>query len=92
MDANSILEASTGGRVGVSALTGSHRLSRFAARNVTGTLLGPSVGAGEDLLLSARALATQEISEGDVSAMRRLLHQRIACRSGRTESLSPRMR
>lgn len=73
MDANATVEKFTRGRLGVSALLGKEPMSRYASRNVTDALLGPSVGRVEDLARGTGALATGEVRPSDIRAVRRLL-------------------
>ena len=51
-DINNIVEKVTRGTIGASALTGGPQMSRYASRNVIGSILGPSLGAFEDVLQS----------------------------------------
>lgn len=72
MEANNISEKLTRGRVGINALTGGEIMSRYVSRNITGTLLGPSIGTLEDAAKVTGAIATGDISESDVRAFRRM--------------------
>ena len=72
-DVNNIVEKVTRGRVGVNALVGGPPMSRYASRNITGALLGPTFGMAQDLFQVSGALSTAEIKPSDVHAMRRLL-------------------
>lgn len=71
-DINGIAEKMTGGRVGMSAITG-ETASRFASRGTIGALIGPTAGAVTDFAAFTRAVATGEVSASDVSGVRRLL-------------------
>lgn len=72
MEANNISEKVTRGRVGINALTGGEIMSRYASRNISGTLLGPTLGTIEDAAKITGAIATGDISESDVRAFRRM--------------------
>lgn len=50
MDVNGALERATHGRVGLSAVTSGTPATRFQARNVVDSFLGPSVGTATDLV------------------------------------------
>lgn len=71
-DINNVAEKATGGRVGLSAITG-EQASRYASRNIVGALIGPTAGTITDLAAGTRALATGEVSRADLTAVRRLL-------------------
>ena len=62
--------------LGPSLLTG-EKTTRYASRNIIGTLLGPTAGTVQDIAQTGRAIASpvtgSEVSKGDVYAMRRLL-------------------
>lgn len=72
MDANSMTEKLTRGAVGLSAVTGKP-VSRYASRNLTGSLLGPSVGTVEDALRTVGAAASGEWNQSNSRATRRLI-------------------
>ncbi len=72
-DLNNIIEKSTRGSVGVNALVGGPPMSRYASRNVTGALLGPSFGLAQDIFKITGAAATGEFSQSDVHAIRKML-------------------
>lgn len=72
MDANSMTEKLTRGAVGLSAITGKP-VSRYASRNLTGSLLGPSVGTVEDALRTVGAAASGEWNQSNSRALRRLI-------------------
>lgn len=63
--------------LGPSLLTGQGQPSRFASRNVIGSLLGPSVGTVQDIAQAGRAVASPitgaEVSSSDIYAARKLL-------------------
>lgn len=66
------------GGLGVSRLLDNKPLSRYASRNRTGSLLGPSFGMAQDLsqILTAtgnKAFDGQDLKESDFKAMRRML-------------------
>lgn len=70
-EAHNIIEKSTGGAVGVGRLVGGPQLSRFASRNVTGALLGPTLGTVEDLISGAAALGRGDFTRTDLRRLRR---------------------
>jgi hypothetical protein len=58
---------------GAGTLTGQQPLSRFATRNKVGGLIGPSFGGVVDAATFSRALASGEIKESDLRALRKNL-------------------
>ena len=60
-EANNMIEKATRGNVGVSALTGGQQMSRYASRNLSGALLGPTAGT-----LDLMATVTGSVSSGIV--------------------------
>lgn len=72
-DINNIVEKLTRGQVGVNALRGGPPMSRYASRNLTGALLGPSLGTLQDVGTTTGAIAQGEASEADKRAMLRLI-------------------
>jgi len=72
-----LLNKVTRGHISASALMGAPPLTRYASRNVTGSLLGPSLGKAQDIVSiigSAAGAVTGdgEWSKSDTRAMRRL--------------------
>ena len=72
-DIHNIVEKGTRGVVGVNKLVGGPTMSRYALRNVTNALLGPTTGLGEDVVKGVGAAATGEINRSDLRAIRRIL-------------------
>ena len=72
-DANNIAEKFTRGQVGVSRLAGKEPMSRYASRNATAALLGPSIGLVEDAAKVAGDAAAGEWTSSDTRAVRRLM-------------------
>jgi len=72
-EVNNLIEKATRGAVGVNALIGGPPMSRFASRNVLGAVLGPSVGAVQDLATVTGDLAQQDWKAQDTRALRRLI-------------------
>lgn len=72
MEANNMMEKATRGRVGVSALTG-EQVSRFASRNVTGALLGPTPGAIADIFQVSGSIFAGDTTKADLNRVRQLL-------------------
>lgn len=63
---------------GAGTLTGQQPLSRFMTRNKVGGLLGPSFGGVVDLATFTRGVASGEIKESDIRALRKnLAYQNI---------------
>ncbi len=72
-DANNILEKFTRNTIGINALTGGPTASRYASRNVTGALVGPTLGLVETAAKVTGAIATRDVNQSDVRAIRRLV-------------------
>lgn len=64
MEVNNAAEKITRGKVGFSALTGT-QISRYASRNATASLLGPSLGTVQDILDVTGSAMTGEFSDSD---------------------------
>lgn len=73
MDVNNIVEKMTGGNIGINAFAGGEPMSRYASRNLAGTLLGPSFGMAQDIFGTTAAIGRGEFAPSDVHAMRRLM-------------------
>ena len=73
MEVNNMVEKASRGTIGVNAMIGGPPMSRYAARNITGALLGPSVGTVQDIFTGTGAAISGDFSESDVKAIRRLL-------------------
>lgn len=72
-EANNIAEKVTRGRVGLNAAMGLPPSSRYASRNISDTLLGPSVGTVDDAAAIVGATAEGKVSRSDLHKARRLL-------------------
>ena len=76
-DLNAITEKMTRGQVGLMRALGGEPLSRRASQSVIGDILGPSFGKFGDAAASVGAVADmiagEDISEGDIRRMRRLV-------------------
>lgn len=59
--------------VGVATLTGAGQLSRYQTRSFASSLLGPSIGSITDVAIGGSALVSQEITEADAKAIRRMI-------------------
>jgi hypothetical protein len=59
--------------LGFSTLSGAGQLSRYQTRSAASSLLGPSVGAVSDAFIGGSALISQEITEADAKAIRRMI-------------------
>ena len=73
LDVNNITEKWTGGRVGISALTGEGVTSRYLSRNWFGALVGPSFGLAEDFRMVTAAATAGDWRQSDTRRLRRLL-------------------
>jgi len=72
-DMNNIMEKATGGTVGISALTGSLGMSRYASRNAVGAALGPSFGTAEDLRKIIYATTAGDFKKSDIHTIRKMI-------------------
>lgn len=59
--------------LGVNALLGIQQSSRYAGRNLTSSLLGPSINLVNDGAIATNSLMSGEISEADAKAIRRMI-------------------
>jgi hypothetical protein len=73
MEVNNISERATGGKVGINALIDGEIMSRYASRNITSTLLGPTLGQVQDATSISSAISKGEITETDVKDFRQFL-------------------
>jgi hypothetical protein len=72
MEANSMTEKLTRGAVGLSAVTGKP-VSRYASRNISSALMGPTAGTIQDFTRVVGAAASGEWNQSDSRVMRRLI-------------------
>lgn len=72
-DVNNMLEKSTRGSIGVNPLIGGNPMSRYASRNVTGALLGPSLGTAEDIIQTTGAISSGDFRRKDLHTLRKLM-------------------
>lgn len=72
MEVNSMTEKMSGGAIGLSAITGKP-VSRYAQRNITSSILGPSIGTIEDAYRVTKKAAQREWTQSDSRVMRRLI-------------------
>lgn len=72
-DVNNITEKLTRGRVGASALTGGQTMSRYASRNLAGTLMGPSFGLAQDVFQITGSAFSGDFKQTDTHKARQLL-------------------
>jgi hypothetical protein len=73
MEVNNISERATGGKVGINALIDGEIMSRYASRNITSTLLGPTLGQVQDATSISSAISKGEITGTDVKDFRQFL-------------------
>lgn len=67
------LDVATRGNVSMRAAVGGEELSRFKQRQGVTGLLGPTISGMQDLAIASGAAISGEVSESDISAMRRLV-------------------
>lgn len=72
MEPNNALEKITRGKFGLSALTG-EQVSRYASRNATASLLGPSLGTVQDILDVTGGAMTGEFGDSEKRKLRQLV-------------------
>lgn len=72
-DFNNTIEVATRGQLGVSRITGGGISSRYSQRGAVGNIVGPSVGLLEDLFKITGTLATGDVRQSDIRAIRRLI-------------------
>jgi hypothetical protein len=72
MEVNNASEKITRGKVGFSALTG-EQVSRYASRNATASLLGPSLGTVQDMLTVLGAGMAGEYGPSEAKKLRQLI-------------------
>jgi len=72
-DVNNIIEKVSRGSMGVNPMMGNPPMSRYASRNITGALLGPSLGTVEDMIQTLGAATSGEFSQSDIARLIRLL-------------------
>jgi hypothetical protein len=72
-DVNNILEKGSRGTLGVNALVGGPQMSRYASRNLSGAVLGPTIGLVEDAVQITGSASTGDWRQSDTHALRRLL-------------------
>jgi hypothetical protein len=72
-EANNMLEKVTRNQVGVSQLVGDPVASRYVSRNVTGAVLGPTLGLAQDILQVTGSVAAGDYTAQDTRAFRRVI-------------------
>jgi len=72
MEANNLSEKLTRGTVGLSAFTG-RPISRYASRNITGAMIGPTAGTLQDFAQVTGSGFSGDWREADTRALRRVL-------------------
>lgn len=76
-DVNNIVEKATRGAVGISRLTGTPLMTRYASRNAVDAVLGPTAGALSDVVsvtgAAGGALMGESLKAADVHAVRRMV-------------------
>lgn len=72
MDANNIAEKATRGTVGLSAITG-EQVTRYASRNITGAILGPTPDALADIFQVSGAVFAGDATKSDLKKVRQLV-------------------
>jgi hypothetical protein len=72
MEVNNASEKITRGTVGLSAITG-EQISRYASRNATASLLGPSLGTVQDILDVTGSAVSGDFQKADARKLRQLI-------------------
>lgn len=72
MEVNATAEKVSRGTVGLSAITGK-QISRYASRNATASLLGPSLGTVQDILDVTGSAVSGDFQKSDVRKLRQLI-------------------
>jgi hypothetical protein len=72
MEANAMTEKMTAGAVGLSAVTGKP-ISRYAQRNIVGSLVGPTAGTAEEFARITQGVFGGEWDAKDTRTLRRLI-------------------
>lgn len=72
MDANNLVEKASRGRVGLSHFT-EEEVTRYASRNVAGALLGPSLGATQDIFQVSGSVFAGDMTKGDLHRLRQFV-------------------
>ena len=72
-DVNNMIEKGTRGNFGVNSLLGAPPMSRYASRNITGALLGPSFGTANDMFSVVGGAASGEFTKSELRKLRKLL-------------------
>lgn len=72
MEVNNVSEKVTRGTVGLSAVTGK-QVSRYASRNATASLLGPTLGTVQDILDVSGSAISGDFQKTDVRKLRQLI-------------------
>ena len=72
MEVNNASEKITRGTVGLSAFTG-EQVSRYASRNATASLLGPSLGTVQDILDVTGSTVSGDFQKSDARKLRQLI-------------------
>lgn len=72
MEAHNMVEKATRGTLGASYFTG-EPVSRYASRNVTGALLGPTPGAIEDIFQVSGSIFAGDTTKADLRKARQLV-------------------
>jgi hypothetical protein len=62
-----------GKKIGLSAFTDEGVMSRYASRNITSTLAGPTFGTASDVINILAAMLKDEMSESDIHTIRTML-------------------
>ena len=72
MDVNNIMEKYSGGRIGMSAITG-EQISRYQSRNLAGAFLGPTADAMMDAAQITSSFMNGDMRESDYRKAQRML-------------------
>ncbi|MGL4961465.1 MAG: hypothetical protein ACRC67_09545 [Inquilinus sp.] len=73
MEANNTVEKITRGTIGLGRLAGKEPLTRYASRNLSDVLAGPTAGLIEDIAMPIGAAMTGDFTRRDLHRLRRLM-------------------
>lgn len=72
-DINNMIEKGTRGHFGVNPALGAAPMSRYASRNIIGSLLGPSLGTAEDIVQIVGGAASGEFTKKEAKLVRQMV-------------------
>lgn len=72
-DVNNISAKMTNGELSLNKFAGADPMSRYASRNITGALLGPTLGTVEDIRQVSGNISSGDFSDKDIRRIRKML-------------------